>query len=587
MPTPTPNWWKSASIYQIYPSSFATTPSNPTPIGTIKGITSKLPYLSSLGVDAIWLCPIYASPQQDMGYDISDYRAIHEPYGSMADVEEMIARCKEVGLKVVMDLVVNHTSDLHEWFIESKTGGRDGPKRSWYIWRDAKYTASGERRAPNNWESAFGGSAWTWDEGSQQYYLGLFCPEQPDLNWDNEDVVKEVHAVMEFWLEKGIDGFRMDVINMISKDPSLPDGAVVIEGRELQSGHASYAYGPRLNEHLKGLRRVLDRYDAFAVGEMPMVNELEKVKNVVAEERRELNMIFQFDLVDMDIGAEGKFSPRSWDANTFKDIVGKWQGFMWEVNGWNALFLENHDQPRSVSRWCGRGIGREREVKGAKMLATFLAMQAGTLFVYQGQELGMTNLPEEWGLEEYKDIETQKQYKEAVGYFKGDEAKMRVYMEEVHKKARDHARSPVQWSGEENGGFTSPEVTPWMRVNDNYREVNAEQQESDPDSVLNYWREVLKVRKSHQEVIVYGRFELVKDGHPEVICYKRVGTGKTDAWVVVSFKNGEVEYKAPEDLRVAVKSGKQVLGNYEEEVQVEGEVLRLKPFEARVFMVER
>jgi glycosidase len=328
------------------------------------------------------------------------------------------------------------------------------------------------------------------------------------------------------------------------------------------------------------LREVLDRYDAFAVGEMPGVNRDEQVAAVVSEERRELNMIFQFDIVDMDIGDDGKFSPREWDANTLKKIVGRWQTFMWEVNGWNALFLENHDQARSVSRFT-KHRPEMREL-AAKMLATFIGCQAGTLYVYQGQELGMTSLPEDWGMDEYRDIESLNAHTEAAERLKGDEKAMEVFMKDVKKKARDHARSPVQWNGEKNGGFTDAE-TPWMRVNDNYKELNAARQVGDGESVLGYWKKLLKVRKEYKDVLVYGNFDLVQDGHNELICYKR----ESDAgvvWVVLNFADEDLVWQAPEAVREAAKSGKQLLGTYEDAAQINGNDVTLRPFEARVIL---
>ncbi|KPI34356.1 Alpha-glucosidase [Cyphellophora attinorum] len=546
---PTRAWWKEASIYQIYPASFATHPNQTVNHGTIRGIISKLPYIRKLGVDAIWLCPIYASPQKDMGYDISDYRAIHPPYGTLEDVEELIGTAHGMGLKVIMDLVVNHTSDQHAWFRSSRR--REGDKGDWYIWRDAKVdSTTGQRKPPNNWASMFGGSAWSWDEVRQQYYLALFTPEQPDLNWENPDVVEAVHDVMHYWLKKGVDGFRMDVINMISKEPGLPDAEVVWEGKEWQPGAKWFAYGPRLNEYLRGLRKVLD------------------------------------DIVDMDIGSGTKFSPRTWDANTLKAIVNRWQTFMWDVDGWNALFLENHDQARSVSRFT---IHRpEHRELAAKMLATFIACQQGTLYVYQGQELGMTNLPKTWGPEEYKDIETQNLYKEAEADLArtGDKEAFEVVLGEMRKKARDHARSPVQWTGQEGGGFEVADgQKPWMRMNDNYKEINAAKQEGEEGSVLNYWRKLLKVRKEYKDTFVYGRFEMVLDGSEKVIAYKRVEEDGVVAFVVLNFVDEDVQWQAPKEFQEALKSGKEVLGTYSGAPVVKDKVLVLRPFEVRVALV--
>ncbi|ETN43904.1 uncharacterized protein HMPREF1541_11035 [Cyphellophora europaea CBS 101466] len=575
---PTRAWWKEASIYQIYPASFVD--SNGDGLGDIRGVISKLDYLHSLGVDAVWLCPIYESPQKDMGYDIANYRAIHAPYGTLEDVEELTGALHARGMKMVMDLVVNHSSDQHAWFRESRSS-KGNPKHDWYIWRAPRFV-DGKRLPPNNWASCFGGSAWAYEEARGEYYLALFCPEQPDLNWENPDVVREVHDIMTFWLEKGVDGFRMDVINMISKTPGFPDAAVSLPGREWQPAFEHHSYGPRLNEFLKGLREVLDRYDAFAVGEMPCVNQDSQVAAVVAAERKELNMIFQFDIVDMDIGDDGKFSPRKWDANTLKNIVNRWQTFMYDVDGWNALFLENHDQARSVSRFTKHRP--EHRTLAAKMLATFIGTQAGTLYIYQGQELGMTSLPETWSMDQFKDIESLNLHAEAVERFKDNKEAMEIFMRDLRKKARDNARSPMQWNGEKNAGFSV--AKPWMRVNDNYPEINAQQQHGEGGSVLSYWRKLLQARKDYRDSLVYGNFELVQDGHEAVICFKRGGGYCADAWVVVNFTDSEQSWRPPAELRAMIASGKQVLGNYDDDVVLEGDVLQLRPFESRVLIAQ-
>ncbi|OAQ78565.1 oligo-1,6-glucosidase [Purpureocillium lilacinum] len=432
-------WWKEASVYQIYPASFCD--ANGDGFGDIPGVVSKLDYLKALGVDVVWLCPVYESPQVDMGYDISDYRSIHGPYGSMDDVETLIDGLHQRGMKLIMDLVVNHTSDQHEWFQESKSS-KDNPKRDWYVWKRPRIDDQGNRHPPNNWASIFGGSAWSYDEHTGEYYLRLFAREQPDLNWENPAVVREVHDVMDFWLSKGVDGFRMDVINLISKTPGFPDAPITIPHDEFQPAHIHYAYGPRLHEFLRGLRRILDEYDAFSVGEMPWVDDERDVIRAVAADRMELNMIFQMDIVSIDYGPEGKFSPKPWTLPSLKAIVEKWQTYMYNNNGWNALFLENHDQSRSVSRFTPhRPTSRKY---AATMLATFIGLQAGTLFIYQGQELGMANLPQSWPTEEYKDVETQTLYQLTLDKLAGDDVAMNQLLGEIRLKARDHSRSPVQ-----------------------------------------------------------------------------------------------------------------------------------------------
>ncbi|QUC20487.1 uncharacterized protein UV8b_04728 [Ustilaginoidea virens] len=573
-------WWKEASVYQIYPASFCD--SNGDGVGDLPGIISKLDYLSNLGVDVVWLCPVYKSPQVDMGYDIADYRSIHPPYGTMQHVDALIRGLHDRQMKLVMDLVVNHTSDQHAWFQESRSSPQSD-KRNWYIWRKPVIDGNGNRHPPNNWASVFGGSAWAFDEPSGEYYLHLFCPEQPDLNWENPSVVQEVHRVMEFWLDKGVDGFRMDVINFISKTSGLPDAAVTRPGQAFQPAEKLYANGPHLHEYLRGLRRVLDRYDAFAVGEMPCVDDEKEVLKAVAGPRNELNMIFQFELVDIDTGPAGKFSHQDWTLQTFKGIVEKWQACMYENDGWNALFLENHDQSRSVSRFTPHTPPHRKAA--AKMLASVIGLQAGTLFVYQGQELGMANLPASWPIEEYKDVETQNFYRLAVEQSTTDE-QLEAFLREVRLKARDHGRSPVQWSAEKHGGFTTG--TPWMRVSDDYTDCNAAQQETDPSSVLAYWRRVIRARRQHTNVVVYGDFCLLDREHPAVFSYQRRGAGGTMT-VVANFGESQQTWELPEGCPRSWTGDQVLLANYP--VSASGGSpaagrLSLRPFEVLVILQE-
>ncbi|KAH7113107.1 glycoside hydrolase family 13 protein [Dactylonectria estremocensis] len=569
-------WWKEASVYQIYPASFCD--SNGDGIGDIPGIITKLDYLKHLGVDVLWLCPVYESPQVDMGYDIADYRSIHRPYGTLKDVENLITGLHERGMKLVMDLVVNHTSDQHAWFQESMSS-LNSSKRDWYIWKKPLFDAQGNRHPPNNWESIFGGSAWAYDEVTGEYFLHLFCKEQPDLNWENPIVVEEVHDVMRFWLNKGVDGFRMDVINLISKTPGFPDAPTTVPGQEFQPAHHYYANGPRLHEFLRGLRQILDQYDAFAVGEMPWAEDEGDVINSVAADRKELNMIFQFDIVSMDNGPGGKFSPKPWSPRTLKDIVEKWQTCMYENNGWNALFLENHDQSRSVSRFTPHHSLNWKFA--AKMLATFIGLQSGTLFVYQGQELGMSNLPREWPIEEYKDVETQNFYELAQERLAGDEVSLELFLDEVRLKARDHARSPVQWNSEQYGGFSTG--VPWMRVNEDYVQRNAEQQLADPTSVFSHWRHVLELRRQYREIFIYSGFKMVDREHPAVLCYQRVGR-TASATIVANLTEGEQEWSLPQATEDSLKNGTTVLANYGTRKELRGHILLLRPFESFVLL---
>ncbi|KAL2671623.1 hypothetical protein Neosp_014213 [[Neocosmospora] mangrovei] len=560
-------WWKEATIYQIYPSSFKD--SDGDGLGDIRGVIEKLDYLQNLGVDAVWLCPIFASPQVDMGYDISDYRAIHPPYGTVEDVQELIQGLHKRGMRCILDLVVNHSSDQHEWFKKSRAS-RDNEWRDWYVWRKPRYDVSGNRQPPNNWAAAFGGSAWTYDGVTDEYYLHLFAPEQPDLNWENPAVVREVHEVMEFWLKKGVDGFRMDVINFISKEPGLPDAEITDPAAPWQSAIKLFCNGPRLHEHLRGLRQLLDRYGAFSVGEMPGVKEDDQVAMVVASDRKELHTIFQFDMKD-------------WKLPELKGIIEKWQTFAHKVGGWNAIFLENHDQARSVSRYT-KHRPEHREL-ASKMLATCLCTLGGTLFVYQGQELGMANLPQAWGIEEYKDIESLNFLQEALKATGGDEKPLDEIWTEIRLKARDHARSPVQWDTTGNAGFTTG--TPWMKVNEDVTRCNARNQQDQPDSVLSYWRRGISLRKKLQDVLVYGTFEAHDGENEAIMSYTRhCETTDAHAVVMINFTDEEQKWQVPVSERAFLSSGigQTVLSTYDTALpSVYGEgFINLRAFEAIV-----
>ncbi|KAM0332313.1 hypothetical protein ACHAQA_002589 [Verticillium albo-atrum] len=430
------------------------------------------------------------------------------------------------------------------------------------------------------------GSAWTYDEGTEEYYLHLFAPEQPDLNWDNPSVVHEVHEIMDFWLKKGADGFRMDVINFISKEPGLPDAVVSRPDQPYQDATALFCNGPKLHEHLRGLRALLDKYDAFSVGEMPGVKDDKQVGKIVAADRKELHTIFQFDIVDMDIGSGGKFSHHAWTLPDFKAIINRWQTFARRVGGWNAMFLENHDQARSVSRFT-RHRPEHRDV-AAKMLATLLTTLGGTLFVYQGQELGMGSLPKSWGIEEYKDIETQNMYREAMKRLAGDEKGIKELWAEIHLKARDHARSPVQWNTSENAGFSTG--SPWMRVNDDYAQWNAAVEEKDENSVLHYWRRGLKVRKKHLELLIYGAFEMHDPGNPSVLSYTRVSDkSKEQALVILNFTDEPYKWPVPVEKQSLLQEKNVILSTYGTEgssgfsAGSDG-LIELRPFEAIAFV---
>ena len=562
-----PAWWKESTVYQIYPASFKDDSGDG--LGDIAGIISKLDYIKNLGVDIVWLSPVLQSPQVDMGYDISDYRDIHAPYGTMTDHDDLIKGLHERGLKYVMDLVVNHTSDQHEWFKEARLG-KNSPKRDWYIWRKARIDRqTGARSPPNNWESAFSGSAWSWDETTKEYYLHLFAPQQPDLNWENPDVVAAVHALLRFWLDRGVDGFRMDVINLISKAPGLPDATPRRPGF-IQNGAEHFTCGPRLHEFLQGIGKIMIEYEAFSVGEMPGIDDQQELLRAVGQDRGELAMAFQFDIVEMDSGPGNKWLPRQFHVHALKNVVEKWQTFLPSNGGWNALFLENHDQSRSISRYASEAA-EYRSLSG-KMLATHLALLCGTVFIYQGQELAQINIPKEWPIEKYHDIECLNHWKTTLRDHPHDRELQERTLKQYRLMARDNARTPMQWSSKANAGFTSDgcKVAPWMDVHPDYVDWNAENQVDDPNSCYSYWRRLLELRRTRQDLFVYGRFEIVHtEGQCEdVVAYTRkADEGSEVALVVTSFREGQVEWRVPERWEVGATV---VLGNYEERGDGEG-----------------
>ncbi|KAJ6261652.1 Alpha-glucosidase [Drechslerella dactyloides] len=521
-------WWKEASVYQIYPASFKD--SNGDGIGDIPGIISKLDYIKNLGADVVWLGPIYKSPQIDMGYDIADYRDIDPQYGTLENTQQLIEELHKRGMKLVMDLVVNHSSSEHDWFQQSKSS-KTSPYRNWYHWHPGRIV-DGNRVPPNNWLSYFGGSAWEWDEATQEYYLHIFAKEQPDLNWENPDVVEAVHDIMRFWLDRGVDGFRMDVINFISKVPGYPDASISNKDLDAiyQDGSEHFANGPRLHEFLKGLGAILKKYNAFSVGEMPGIKDPSEILKGVSFEREELNMIFHFELMEIDHGPGGKFSHKKLSLPKLKAITEKWQKFMYENSGWNALYLENHDQSRTVSRFCSDAP--EHRVPSAKMLAAYLGFQAGTPYIYQGQELGVINVPKEWAMSEYKDIECVNHWKEVLARYK-DPKVLEEYRRQYQIKGRDNARTPMQWSNSPHAGFTDPQVKPWMSANPSYESINAASQVDDGDSPYSFWKRILELRKQHADIFVYGNFDLLEGATDdnEILGYMR--TYRNEAAVVL------------------------------------------------------
>lgn len=549
-------WWKECVVYQIYPRSFKD--SNGDGIGDLNGITEKMDYLKELGINVIWLSPVYQSPNDDNGYDISDYRAIMKEFGTMEEFDRMLRVAHERGIRLVMDLVVNHTSDEHPWFVESRKS-TNNPYRDYYIWRPAK-----DGREPNNWGSCFSGSAWEYDVTTDMYYLHLFSKKQPDLNWDNPKVRDEVFDMMNWWLDKGVDGFRMDVISLISKKPDLPDGEPGI------NGYASFnepANGPHVHEYLQEMRRrVLDGRDTITVGECSGVT-LEEAKKYARSDEKELNMVFQFEHMDVDADGSNKWSDKKMDLRDLKSIMTKWQKGLEEI-AWNSLFWENHDQPRSVSRFGNDGEYRETS---AKMLATCLHMMQGTPYVYQGEELGMTNVPFR-DISDFRDLDSINAYHELVGQGVFTEEAMMRYL---RYKSRDNARTPFQWNDEENAGFTTG--TPWIMVNPNYKEINAREQMVRADSVFNYYKKLIRLRREN-EIIVYGSYDLLLPDDPELYVYTRT-LGDEKLLVICNFYGNTREFELPEGWDP--DRMERMIGNYEKR-DIAG-TMELRPYEAVVF----
>ena len=548
-------WWKESVVYQIYPRSFKD--SNGDGIGDINGITEKLDYLKELGIDVIWLSPVYQSPNDDNGYDISDYQAIMEEFGTMEDFDRMLAEAHKRGIRIVMDLVVNHTSDEHAWFVESKKS-RENPYRDYYIWREGK-----DGKEPNNWGSVFNGSAWVYDETTDMYYLHLFSKKQPDLNWDNPKVREEVFSMMNWWCEKGIDGFRMDVISMISKVEGLPDGKV--QGGLYGDSSPYVQNGPHVHEYLQEMNKeVLSKYDLLTVGECAGVT-IEEAKKYASNKGTELGMVFQFEHMDLDQGEFSKWSDKKVKLTALKENLTKWQNEL-EGKAWNSLFWCNHDQPRVVSRF-GNDSKEYREVS-AKMLATCLHLMQGTPYVYQGEELGMTNVPFA-SVDEFKDIESINAYHE---YVESGLISKEDMMRYLCYKSRDNARTPMQWNDQKNAGFTTG--TPWIKVNPNYVEINAEEEVKRADSVFSYYKKLIALRHQ-EEVIVYGHYELLLPESEELYVYTRE-LNEEKLLVICNFTDKEVSYAVPDEF-----VGKEILiSNYEE--QEMKQELSLKPYEAIV-----
>lgn len=549
-------WWKESVVYQIYPRSFCD--SNGDGIGDLNGITGKLDYLKELGIDVIWLSPVYKSPNDDNGYDISDYQAIMDEFGTMEDFDRMLATAHKKGIKIMMDLVVNHTSDEHKWFIESRKS-TDNPYRDYYIWRPAKEDGS----LPNNWGSCFSGPAWEYDKTTDMYFLHLFSKKQPDLNWDNPAVRQDVFDMMNWWLKKGVDGFRMDVISLISKEPGLPDKEPGI------NGYATFnvsANGPHVHEYLQEMRqKALNNADTITVGECSGVT-LEEAKKYARSDEKELNMVFQFEHMDVDSDEKaGKWTTRKMDLRNLKKILTRWQKGLQDI-AWNSLYWENHDQPRSVSRF-GNDSDEYREIS-AKMLATCIHMMQGTPYVYQGEELGMTNCPFNT-LDNFRDLESINAFHELTEQGKMTEEDM---MAAIGYKGRDNARTPMQWDDSAYAGFST--ANPWIMVNPNYTKINAKDQVNREDSVFKYYQKLIKLRHE-SELIVYGTYDLILDDDKDIYAYIRT-LGDEKLIVYCNFSENTREAELPEEFT----NGKVLISNY-----IDAKVnhkITLRPYEAIV-----
>lgn len=544
----TKNWWKEAVAYQVYPRSF--NDSNNDGIGDLPGIIEKLDYLKDLGIDVIWLSPMYQSPNDDNGYDISDYQAIMDEFGTMDDFNLLLEKVHDKGMKLILDLVVNHTSDEHPWFIESKSS-KDNPKRDWYIWADPKPDGS----EPNNWESIFNGSTWQFDEVTDQYYFHLFSKKQPDLNWNNPEVREAVFSMMNWWFEKGIDGFRVDAITHIKKTFEAGD-LPIPEGKRYAPAFDVDMNQPGIQEWLQEMKdESLSHYDIMTVGEANGVNP-DNAEEWVGKDKGKFNMIFQFEHLGLWSTGDSQF-----DVKAYKEVLNRWQKTLEDV-GWNALFIENHDQPRRVSSW---GNDKDYWFESATSHAVVYFLQQGTPFIYQGQEIGMTNYPFE-SIETFNDVAVKNEY-QIVKEQGGD---VNQLLDKYKMENRDNSRTPMQWDNSENGGFTKGE--PWFPVNPNYKSINVEDQLQDDNSVLNFYKDLIQLKKS-DDIYTYGQFDLVDADNDKVFAYTRQLNGQTVV-VVGNLTGDNASLELPFDL---TKDGIK-LHNYHTDIDLK----TLKPYEAFV-----
>ncbi|KAM0327963.1 hypothetical protein ACHAQA_005362 [Verticillium albo-atrum] len=575
-----PAWWKEGVVYQIYPASFKD--SNDDGIGDIPGIISKLDYVKELGVDIIWVSPHYKSPQVDMGYDISDFEDVHEPYGTLGDCEDLIREVHARGMRIIFDLVINHTSDQHPWFVESRSS-KTNPKRDWYFWRPPKFDEHGNRTRPNNWRSQFTKPAWTWDEATQEYYLHVYASGQPDLNWENEDCRQALYETsIKFWLDRGVDGFRVDTVNKYSKVAGLPDAPVLEPEEDTQIAVCHYANGPRIHEYLREMQSVLSNYDVMTVGELPNTPDIADVMAYISPSAGELNMVFNFDTVNLGQTPGNRFLLLPFDNTDFKQNLTKWQTLPETSGAWPTVFLENHDQGRSISRFAS-DLPQHREV-AAKMLATLLSTMTGTLFLYQGQEIGMINAPISWSADQYKCVRSVNYYNDICQRSANDPTSLERARANLQRVARDHARVPMQWNGTRNAGFCGADASPWMTILESHVEINVADQVGRPGSSLEYWRYILRLRKSYARLFVYGNFKLIEQ-HPDLFMF--VKTDKTTgqrALTVANLSRARVPFKEPPCFPFA--HAVLLIQNCPLNLSAV-EKLSLRPYEARVYYLKQ
>ena len=554
-------WYKEMSVYQIWPRSFYD--SNGDGIGDLKGVIQKLDYIKSIGVDAIWFSPLFKSPQNDFGYDISDYKDINPEYGTLDDFKELLREAHKRDLKIIMDLVINHTSNEHQWFKESLKG-KDNPYHDYYFWRKGKKPNG--KKPPNNWLSTFTGPGWEYNKALDEWYLHLFCKDQPDLNMDNPKVRQEIKDIIKFWLDMGVDGFREDVITFISKKEGLPNGFPI----PAACGMEHYKCGPHLDEYLKEFREVTDNYDGMTVGEAPMMTPELALRFIKEGKDQKLNMMFNFQHMEAD-SIITSWVRRPFSLKKLKKVYESWQTKLYKV-AWNANYIENHDQPRIVSRY---GNDEQYRVESAKMLATMYIFQSGTPFIYQGQEIGMTNicLPQ---IDMYPDVQTRQTYRlfRKLGFT--DKFTMKV----VKYASRDNARTPVQWNANYNAGFTSGEK-PWFYINPNYKQINVQASEEDENSILNYYRKLLRLRKENP-IIIYGDFRLYNKKSKKLFVYERRYEGQR-LLVINSFSEKSEEFKIPDMFDI--KRAELLISNYDCENEHEASFL-LRPYETRTYILK-